>query len=200
MRKVFTVSAGVLAVLATIACGLGSNPDGEGAKIVDETVGDGADAPAGDKVAGAAAGTRQNPLDPGVSFTVGDWTVEFGETNPDAGELVAAENQFNDPPADGRQFVIVEVNVAYTGDQSGQPWLDLSFAFHGSDGNTFGTGSDDYCGVIPNDLMDVGEMFQGASASGAVCVSVPADQISGGAWIVEETFSFNSDRTFVAVE
>lgn len=31
MRKVLTASAGALAVLATIACGLGTNPDGDGA-------------------------------------------------------------------------------------------------------------------------------------------------------------------------
>lgn len=198
MRKVLTAAAGTLAVLATIACGLGSNPDGDGAKIVDETGGNG-DAAAADEVSEAAAGTRQNPLDPGASFTVGDWTVQIGETDPDAGEIVAAENQFNDPPAEGRQFVMVEVDVTYTGDDSGHPWVDLSFAFYGADGNTFGTNSDDYCGVIPDDLMDIGEMFPGASASGNVCVSVPAEQIDGGAWIVEAAFSFDSDRTFVAL-
>jgi len=199
MRKVLTASAGALAVLATIACGLGTNPDGDGAKVVEDPENKAA-APADDDTTEAAAGTRQNPLEPGVSFTVGDWVVALGETTPDAGEIIAAENVFNDPPAEGRQFVMVEVSVTYTGEKSGRPWLDLSFAFYGADGNTFGSSLslDDYCGVIPNDLMDVGEMFPDASATGNVCVSVPAEQIDGGAWIVEEAFSLDSDRTFVA--
>lgn len=196
MRKLFTISATTGAVLAVLACGLGSDPDGEGAQIIEESPNG---APATDVESGAAAGTRQKPLSPGVSFAVGDWTVELDTTNTDADDIVAAENPFNEPPADGRRFVMVEVTVSYTGDDSGQPWLDLGFQFYGSGGNTFGTGLDDYCGVIPNDLSDQGEMFPGASATGNVCVSVPADQIEGGAWIVEESFSLDDNRTFVSI-
>lgn len=205
MRKILTASAGVTAVLAVLACGLGGDPDGDGANIVDESGNGAAATPADEDGSGsddAAAGTRQNPLDPGVAFSVADWTVQLGTTNTDAGEIVAAENQFNEPPAEGRQFVMVEVVVTYAGDGSGQPWIDLGFAFYGSGGNTFGSAfsTDDDCGVIPDDMFEIGEMFPDASATGNVCASVPTDQVDGGAWIVEDTFSLDSDRTFVAIE
>jgi hypothetical protein len=90
--------------------------------------------------------------------------------------------------------------VTYTGDESGDPWLDLSINFNGSGGNTFGSSMDDYCGVIPNPLDGHGEMFPGATATGNVCASVPADQLDDGAsWLIEDTWSVQSDRTFVAI-
>ncbi len=202
MRRTHATAIGaVLAGLTLIACGAGSDPDGDGATIVEDN-GEDTQVAAAEEDSGPedAAGTRPNPLAPGTTFAVGDWTVELAPTNTDAEDVVRDENIFNDPPADGRQFVLVEVTVTYTGDDSGTPWLDLSFDFYGSDGNTFGSGSDDYCGVIPDSLNDHGEMFPDASATGNVCVSVPADQIDGGAWIIEETFSLDSSRTFVAVE
>lgn len=200
MRRVL-VTAGALAALITgIACGASGDPDGEGADIVESGT-EGATAPPeeGDN-AGVAVGTRENPLAPGVTFAVGDWTVQLGTTNTNADDVVEAENQFNEPPAEGRRFVMVEATVTYTGDDSGTPWIDLSFTFYGSGGNTFGTGLDDYCGLTPSPLDEQGEMFPDASATGNVCVSVPADQIDGGAWIVEELLALETDRTFVALQ
>lgn len=201
MRRVLLTVGALVLLITGVACGLGSDPDGEGADVVEPdpsnatatSEGDGADA-------GAAEGTRENPLAPGVTFAVGDWTVQLDTTNLDADDLVAAENEFNEPPAEGRRFVMVEATVTYTGDDSGIPWVDLSFEFYGSDGNTFGTSLDDYCGVIANPLEDHGEMFPDASATGNVCVSVPTDQIDGGAWIVEEPLAVETDRTFVALQ
>lgn len=192
MRRLLYLSAGALLALTVIGCAIGgSDPGGEDAKIVDS---DNGGTSGGKNGEGAAAGTRQNPLPPGTAFTVGDWTVELAPTNVDADELVLAENMFNDPPGDGERFVMVEVTTTYNGDDSGTPWIGLDFRFIGADGNTF----NERCGVIPDALFDVGEMFPGATASGNVCATVPIDQIDGGAWIVEASFSFDSDRTFVA--
>jgi hypothetical protein len=200
MRRIL-VTAGALAALITgVACGAGSDPDGEGADVVESGAEGATNPPEEGDNAGAAAGTRENPLAPGVTFAVGDWTVQLGTTNPNADDVVAAENEFNEPPAEGRRFVMVEATVSYTGDDSGTPWIDLSFQFYGSGGNTFGVGLDDYCGVIPDGLEDHGEMFPDASATGNVCASVPADQVDGGAWIVEELLALETDRTFVALQ
>ena len=199
MRKSLTITAAALALLTGIACGSGNDPDGEGAEIVDDP--GAASAPATETEEESAAGTRENPLAPGVTFAVGDWTVQLGATDTDADDIVAAENQFNEPPVDGRRFVMVEATITYTGTESGTPWIDLTFEFYGSGGNTFGTAVDDFCGVIPDALDEHGEMFPDATATGNVCVSVPADQIEGGAWIVEDLFSLDdSDRTFVALQ
>lgn len=184
--------------VALAGCGI-SDPDGEGATVVSTPAqaAPGDNAPAGD----AELGTRQNPVPAGTTVKVGDWEVMLGPTNLNANDVVAAENQFNEPPAAGRQFVMVPVEVTYAGSDSGAAWIDLSIKFLGSGGNTFGSGAsqEDYCGVIPNPMHSLGEMFPGAKGAANECVSVPADQIEGGAWIVEETLSFDNNRVFFAL-
>jgi hypothetical protein len=118
------------------------------------------------------------------------------EINPDAWSIIRAENMFNDPPAEGRQFVLVRVWVSYVGPKSGTPWLDLSFRYLGSDGNTYGNGMADSAGVIPRPLIDIGEQFPGASAEGNVSWSVPATAISGGVIIVEDPWRSAETRVF----
>jgi hypothetical protein len=145
-------------------------------------------------------GTRGDPVPVGTSGTVGDWEVTFAPTNTDATQEIMAANQFNDPPGEGRVFIMAEVTVTYTGNDSGTPWLDLAFDFVDSAGNTSGTGEEDYCGVIPNDLFDVGEMFPDASGSGNVCAVVASDQVDGGVWIVEDFFTFDGSRVFFGLE
>ena len=133
-------------------------------------------------------------------MTLTSYDVSFGATTVNANEAVAASNQFNDPPVDGRQFVLVPVSVTYTGDESGTPWVDLTIKFVGSGGNTYGSGTDDHCGVISTPLMDLGEMYKGASATGNECVSVPSAEVEGGTWVVEETFSFDGTKVFFALQ
>lgn len=194
------------AALAMAGCS-GVDPDGTGADIVAQRnnatdPGSGAGGGAGnDDAGGDKPGTRQRPVPAGTVVNIGDWQVSLGPTSLDATAQVAAENQFNDPPAAGRQFVLVPVNVAYTGTGSGTPWLELSIRFYGSGGNTFGASGaqEDYCGVVPSSITDVSEMFPGAKASGNACVSVPGDQVQGGSWIVEESFSLDDNRVFFAL-
>ncbi|WP_064441985.1 hypothetical protein [Hoyosella altamirensis] len=143
-------------------------------------------------------GARGNPIPIGETARVGDWEVAFNNTALDATATVLAENQFNDPPADGRQFAMGDVTVAYIGESTGTPWLGLSFKMLGSAGNTFGDGMQDSCGVIPNPIDDHGELFPGAMATGNVCTSVPSDQVEGAVWIVEPSFS-RDGRVFFAV-
>ena len=144
-------------------------------------------------------GTRDNPLEIGTRIEMGDWTLAVTDVMLEAADAVMAENQFNDPPVDGRQFLMFSVDATYQGDDSGTAWLDFSWAIVGSAGNTFGTGMDDYCGVIPDPLDDTGETFPGGSVSGNVCVSAESDQVEGGTIRIEESFSFDDTRAFYAL-
>lgn len=147
-------------------------------------------------VAAPALGTRNNPYPAGENFQTDNWDIIVGASELDVLEDILDENMFNDPPAEGNIFVLAPVAVEYIGDESGVPWIDLTFRFYGSSGNTY----DAECGVVPDDIIDIGEMFPGASATGNICAEVPEDQVVGGAWIVEDTFSFIDDtRVFVAV-
>lgn len=148
----------------------------------------------------AELGTRDNPLELGTRIAMGDWTLAVTDVTLDATDAVMAENEFNDPPADGRQFVMFHVEAIYEGEDSGTAWLDFSWGIVGSQGNTFATGMDDYCGVIPEPLDDTGETFPGGSVDGNVCISVPSDQVDGATIRIEDTFSFEDTRAFYAVD
>jgi hypothetical protein len=147
-----------------------------------------------------ALGTRDNPLPLGTRIEMGDWTLTVSEVTLDATDLVMAENEFNDPPVDGRQFVMFKVDASYEGDDSGTAWLDFDWAIVGSAGNTFGGASmDDYCGVYPDPLDETGETFPGGSVSGNVCISAESDQVEGGTLRIEESFSFDDTRAFFSL-
>lgn len=184
--------------LLLVACG-GSPSDGSGTETVtggesaqDDTAGEAAEEPGE-----AALGTRQNPVPLGTEVKVGpNWNIAILQIDEDAWPIVEQTNRFNDPPAEGRQFVMASTKVSYNGEDSGTPWVSLSYRYLGSDGNVYGRGGDDRCGVLPKPLSDIGEQFPGASAEGQVCWSVPAEAVANGAIIVEESFSFDDTRVF----
>lgn len=215
MRKMTIATFSILALLIA-ACGE-SPADGSGATIVEEDAetepveeyGETEQEEAVEEEepeteeetdTDVAFGTRDNPLDLGTAIQMGDWTFSITDVNLDATDEVLAENQFNDPPADGRQFVMFNVDATYEGEESGTAWMDFSMAIVGGKGNTFSSGSDDRCGVIPDGLRDHGETFPGGSVSGNVCFSVPADQLDGATIRVEESFSFDDSRAFYTLQ
>ncbi|SDC39548.1 hypothetical protein SAMN05216410_1792 [Sanguibacter gelidistatuariae] len=129
-----------------------------------------------------AEGTRANPFAIGEAVGNEDWSVVLSAPR-EAGAEVSAENQFNSPPAAGFEFYIVPVSATYTGAETGTAWLDLQVAFVGSDGVTYS----DSCGVIPESLNDVGELYAGGVAAGNACVAVPAG--ADGLWTVSAGWS-----------
>jgi hypothetical protein len=165
----------------------------------DEGPPDDADADEGSSDDDAGLGTRDDPLEIGTRIEMGDWTLAVTDVELDATEAVMDEFEFNDPPVDGRQFVMLSVDATYEGDDSGEAWIDFSWAIVGGAGNTFGTGMDDYCGLIPDPLDDTGETFPGGEISGNVCISVASDQLEGATIRVEELMSFDDTRAFYAL-
>lgn len=218
MRTATTI--GPVLVLVVLAAACASGPaEGSGASVIEDDdteaadaaaepgeddvdpedageVGEADEAPAADD---AELGTRTNPLEIGTRIEMGGWSLAVTDVTLDATDLVMEENQFNDPPAEGRQFVLFAVDATYEGEESGTAWLDFSWAIVGSEGNTFGTAMDDYCGSIPSSLDDTGETFPGGSVSGNVCVSVESAQVDGGTIRIEESLSFDDTRAFYAL-
>ncbi|TGJ97552.1 hypothetical protein DLJ96_06270 [Actinotalea fermentans ATCC 43279 = JCM 9966 = DSM 3133] len=125
----------------------------------------------------AAPGTRANPHPVGTTVGNEDWSIVVGTPREAWGEI-SAENQFNSPPEAGLEFWIVPLTATYQGATSGTPWLDLSVKFVGDDAVTY----EGYCGVIPNNIQDVGELYAGGVAEGNACVAVPAG--APGLWTV----------------
>lgn len=136
---------------------------------------------------GAEAGSRENPLPIGQTVSNQDWEITLGPPR-EAWAEIAAENQFNDPPEAGMEYRILPVTATYTGDDTGNALFGIRVNFVGVDNRTY----DGACGVIPDPVDDVGELYKGGVAQGNKCVAVPAG--AEGLWAV--TTGFVGDPIF----
>ena len=159
--------------------------------------GEGAEEPTTDgEEPSSGLGSREDPKPIGSTIELdffGDvyWQITPGAPTLDANQIIAAENEFNEPPAEGSQYVLLPLDVTYVGSESGTPWVDTRVVFVGSDGNTYNQAF----AVAPSPLTDVGEMFTGANAQGNLVFEVPSDVIEGGTWSISLLFG---DPIYVA--
>ncbi len=147
---------------------------------------------------GDGVGSREDAVPLGQGASVGDWTVAVVSVTPDATQQLLDNDEFSDPPQAGNQYVLVSIEATYNGTESSDFGMDLSYNFVGSKGNTFG--SPEGFVVPPHPVWDAGEAFPGASVSGDVLFEVPSDQVTGGTVMFEETFSFDDNRVFFAIQ
>jgi hypothetical protein len=120
--------------------------------------------------------TRTNPILLGTSAAVADWRVAVLSVTPDATAEVLAENQFNDPPAPGRQFYIARVRATYTGNDSASFDGGYRLRAVGSSSVEY-TSFGDSCGVIPDELSD-NQVFTNGMIEGNVCWAVRSTDAS----------------------
>lgn len=133
----------------------------------------------------------------GDQVQIGDWSVVVTDVTQDATEVLLAESELNDPPVDGRQFVLVTVDTTYTGTATGTAWVDLTLGLDGADGVTYSGGVDDFCGILPNSLSDQGEQGPGETATGTVCAALPADQVVGSTLGLELFLGADGERQLI---
>lgn len=119
------------------------------------------------------AGSRGNPHPAGTPVTLEDgWQVTITGADRDATDRVLAHNAFNDPPAPGHQFAIVEVRASYRGREEPSRF-DGRFRL-GAVGTSGAIGYrtfTDSCGVIPDRLEDP-EVYPGGTITGNLCWQV----------------------------
>lgn len=138
---------------------------------------------------GAEPGSkRDDPVPMGTEARVGDYAVTVLDVTPNADAMVAAANQFNDPPAEGRQFFIARVSITYVGADSGTPWINLSFRAVGNRNVGYSTG-DDRCGVVPDGLSDTPELFEGGQIETNVCWSIETVDVDSLVMYAEQYFA-----------
>ena len=136
-------------------------------------------------------GTRDNPWAIGdvveiSSFGAKEWELSLGTPNYDANQIVQDENMFNEAPPEGSAYAIVPVTVTYFGEDSATPWTTFSVAFVSASGQTY----DSAYAVIPNPLLDIGDLYAGGTGTGNVAVIIPTSEVAGGTWRVTVGFSF----------
>ncbi len=117
---------------------------------------------------------EQETLMLGESARVGDWVLRVASVDGDGTEEVLAHNQFNEPPPEGMQFFLADLEATYLGDASATLWLDLTLTAIGPDGTRFES-FEPSCGVVPDDVDFAGEAFPGGTVTGATCWAVDSE-------------------------
>lgn len=141
------------------------------------------------------AGTRANPNPLGSTITNDDWSVTIHGVDLDATAKVLAENQFNDEPADGSVYILVDVTATYLGDdaQGETPWVSVDYVTSG--GNTIsGT---DALAVAPDQFDSFQTLYNGASVRGNFVLEIPSEGATEGVLAVSP--SILGDTVFIAV-
>lgn len=184
----------------------------EGAGLAVETIGDGDEVTVQVPSAGISvevgtsvaitlestepSGTRDDPYVAGSAITgstagADEATIVIGSATWGADAAIAAENQFNEVAPDGSTYVLVPVTIKNIGSvEAIVPWLAFTVAYVAPDGRSF----DEASAVIPGELSDLGDLYEGGEASGNLAYLLPIDA-QGGVWAV--TYGW-SDPVFVA--
>jgi len=136
-------------------------------------------------------GSRSNPAPMGTTVYYSDasgdvWEVTLSDPILNANDIIAAENQFNEPAPEGFQYAMVTVTAKYVGKETGTPFWDLEVTFVSESGTTHTSG--DVYAAIPNPLIDVNELYPDAVGVGNVAVAVPSANVEAGNWVVSIGF------------
>ncbi len=142
--------------------------------------------------------SRENQISIGEVGNVGEYELTVLEVTPDATDPVLAQNQFNDPPADGNQFFIARVAVTYIGAENGTPWLDLNFGAVG-DSNVGYAIFNNSCGVIPDDFIGTNDLFEGGSAEFNICWQIATGDAASLTMYVDEVIDFDGDPVWFSL-
>ncbi len=132
----------------------------------------------------------------GESALVGNWSIRVLSVTADATDAIMAANEFNDPPGNGEQYFLVELEATYNGDASGVFWAETSLKLLGSS-NVAYEGFNAFCGSIPDPVSGAGETFPGGVITGNECWSVASTEADGLVLIVDEAVSFDGSSRAV---
>ena len=120
--------------------------------------------------------SRNNPIPFGQPTTLINtdgfalWVVDVLEN---ATQLVMAENQFNDPPPDDHQFLIIRIKVKNTSTES-KPFIAAwRLNLVGASNLAISEG----CGVVPDDFEGFREIFEGGELEGNICFTIKTSDI-----------------------
>jgi hypothetical protein len=196
LRRTAATTA-MLAVLGVFALAGCSSPasvtppasNGGNEEVVEETVAEEPEA--------AAEGTRENPWPLGSTIEADDWTVVVNSVALGATDEIIAANQFNEPPVEGNEFILINYTVTYTGDDAdGQMAAFVGVDYVTPDGVTID--STDAIVVAPEPIDVTATLYNGGSITGNKALSVPS--ASAGEGVLAIRPGMIADTVFVAVQ
>jgi hypothetical protein len=145
----------------------------------------------------ASFGTRSIPVPIGQIADVGDgWTVRVNIVNFDATDLILRENPFNDPPAEGFVYVVVNVSVGYAGPDA-KANTGVNFSGVGSSNVQYTTY--DSLVVVPDSYSTYVDIFAGGETTGNFALTVKESDVESLLIYASPFLSFQSDEVFFAL-
>lgn len=145
----------------------------------------------------AKSGTRENPYPIGSTISSDDWRVVINSVKLAATDAVVTANQFNDPPAKGSQYILVNYTATYVGDDADGRMPDsVSVDYVTANGTT--ANRFDKIVVAPKPFDTSNTLYKGGSATGNIAIEVPTATASKGVLAVRP--GMLADKVFVAVK
>jgi hypothetical protein len=136
-------------------------------------------------------GSRENPVPLGTEAEVGDnWVVAVEDYTPFADDLVIAENEFQEPPAEGNQCALVSISITFVGEGSGNPF-ELSFQTVGDEAVSYQVFGGN-CLIIP-DALPLAEVFEGGVLTGNIAFEIASTDADSLVLFVEDYTDFSGD-------
>ncbi|WP_243232593.1 DUF2510 domain-containing protein [Microbacterium sp. CIAB417] len=163
--------------------------------VTEGPVDDADDADTDDSDAGDSdeVGSRENPAALGSTISGEEYDVVINSVALDATADVLAANQFNEQPAEGYAYAVVNATVTYTGDESGYALMAM-IDYVTSTGEVIS--SADSLAVPPEPAIGLQELYTDASATGNIVLEVPV----GDDGLLRVTPGMFADEVFVAVQ
>ncbi len=115
------------------------------------------------------------------------WAIVVSATKPDATAEVLETNPFNDPPAPGNQFYMVNMEARYLGPDSTTFLANYSLKAVGQSGVVYTT-YEHPCGVISDEFPTFTELFAGGAISGWECWQISSADADSLQLLVDEDF------------
>lgn len=137
--------------------------------------------------------SRAEPAPIGTAVRIAGWDVRVLSVEPDGSEIVLADS-FNDPPAAGNQFFLVEIEATYVGEEESSTFFfDVTLKALGPSNVAYDSNAD--CGFFEGELDDTRDVFRGGTIRGYVCWEVSASDAVSLLMYAEPGFGFEqSDR------
>ncbi|GAB3539228.1 hypothetical protein GCM10027403_27240 [Arthrobacter tecti] len=148
--------------------------------------------------AGGAEGTRETPYAIGSVIENEEWRVVVNSVTLAATDAVMGANEFNEAPAEGSEYILVNYSATYLGDDpEGQiPAFGATIEYVTAEGTT--VNSFDTPVIAPEPIDTTGTLYTDATATGNTVFEVPT--ASAGEGVLAVRAGLLGDKVFVAVK
>lgn len=140
------------------------------------------------------AGTRENPYPLGTTVSSDEWEVTINSVTLAANDAVMGENQFNEAPEAGNEYILVNATMVYIGtDPDGGLPAFVNIEYVTATGETV----EPTFAVAPDELDSMSTLYEGGTVTGNIAMQVPSEGIDTGVLAVRP--GMLADTVFFAV-